>query len=203
MDDKKLENINCDWCGSSNFQIIFNDVIDNELNTPGKFNVGRCIDCGLVYLNPRPKPEYIGECYPDNYVPYQKEGGLILVIKKILWLKTIRNIKKLIKPGDSILEIGCSNGDFLHMLQGSDYKLYGLEINKNCIKAAKELYNLKIWHGRFEDFVFDPNIKFNFIIMNYTLEHLASPKAVFSKLKSITAPKAYQLISVPNYESWE
>src|SRR6185437_793308 len=37
---------------------------------PGTFTVLRCRRCGLMRTSPRPRPESIGNYYPENYGPY-------------------------------------------------------------------------------------------------------------------------------------
>jgi len=39
---------------------------------PGEFPVVRCRQCGLVYLNPRPRPEALGKYYPSDYRAFKK-----------------------------------------------------------------------------------------------------------------------------------
>lgn len=65
-----METVACDLCQSDNAQIALRQrdlllgVSDEE------FSIVRCGTCGLLYLNPRPAPEEIGQYYPERYYPF-------------------------------------------------------------------------------------------------------------------------------------
>ena len=58
-----MEKIKCNYCNSDNYKRYqeATDVFTKEV-----FNLVKCSDCGLVYLNPRPSVEEIGKYYPDK-----------------------------------------------------------------------------------------------------------------------------------------
>lgn len=62
-----MENISCDLCGSKNHKIMFTqtDILHNSTNE--EFNMVKCDNCGLNFLNPRPTKKEIGKYYSDEY----------------------------------------------------------------------------------------------------------------------------------------
>jgi len=57
-------NIECDLCGSEKSMPF--------LELPQvPFNLVACSECGLVYLDPRPSPEELGQYYSTNYYTNQ------------------------------------------------------------------------------------------------------------------------------------
>lgn len=66
----KLERINCPLCGSSDSSVVM-VLKDNLCGLPGEFHLERCHDCGHRFMNPRPVPESLADCYPQQYGPHQ------------------------------------------------------------------------------------------------------------------------------------
>jgi 2-polyprenyl-3-methyl-5-hydroxy-6-metoxy-1,4-benzoquinol methylase len=58
-----MEKIKCDYCQSGKYDIF---QTASDVFTKDKFNLVKCKDCGLVYLNPRPTIDEIGRYYPDK-----------------------------------------------------------------------------------------------------------------------------------------
>lgn len=58
-----MEKIKCNYCGSGRYKKYqrASDVFTQE-----EFDLVKCEDCGLVYLNPRPSLKEIGKYYPDK-----------------------------------------------------------------------------------------------------------------------------------------
>ena len=52
----KRETVCCDLCGSARSETVMVGW-DMLYGAPGQWPVVRCLDCGLVYTNPRPAPE--------------------------------------------------------------------------------------------------------------------------------------------------
>ena len=195
----------CDYCGGKDASVIIQKAVDNDLLLPGEFNIVKCTACGLVYLNPRPDKNRIGEYYPVQYSAYRKESRIFAFLKSFSWAREAREVKTMTGGKGSMLDIGCGQGELLDFLKkGSPgYECFGIEMDCGSAEKAKTRFGIEAWCGRFEDFSFPPQQKFDFIIMHYVLEHLPSPKAAFEKLRSMTVPGGHVLISVPNHESWE
>ena len=205
MPEIKLENIFCDFCGSKESFIVLKNVVDNDLGKPGKFNVVQCRSCALTYLNPRPAKEEIQNYYPSQYSAYQKESWFFIRLRELIWQSDKNLTRKLISKNSFILEIGSARGEFLRFLDDKKYayNLYGLEMDKQSADFSRERHKYGIWQGEFENFNFRADLKFNFIIMHYVLEHLFSPKKAFTKLKSLMDAGGYALITIPNFDSLE
>lgn len=55
--DKKSEltNVNCDFCDSDKYNLLFHSKDFLFKTTSFEFNIKRCSKCGLVFTNPRLK----------------------------------------------------------------------------------------------------------------------------------------------------
>ena len=61
---------NCLLCGHEG-AVFYSTLTDRLCGVPGQWNFCRCSRCGLIWLNPRPVPEDIQRCYPDNYFTHE------------------------------------------------------------------------------------------------------------------------------------
>lgn len=95
-----------------------------------------------------------------------------------------------VKDGDSILDIGCSNGNLMRNLTKKvDY--LGLDISELAVKDNPN----KSIIGNAEDFKIDT--KFNKIVCLETLEHLEYPEKAIECMIKHLKPKGMLLITVP------
>jgi 2-polyprenyl-3-methyl-5-hydroxy-6-metoxy-1,4-benzoquinol methylase len=72
----ELEHINkCPYCASNNRSIAYQNVQDWSFYTaPGKWTYWDCLDCKTLYLDPRPKAQYIHKAYA-NYYTHENAGS--------------------------------------------------------------------------------------------------------------------------------
>ena len=118
-------------------------------------------------------------------------------------------LKKLVKPGDKILDIGCGTGYLLHSLKkiGVNFEYYGIDANNEFIEIGKEYskkkgLNSKLFSMRIEDFrgKFDHIVCLNFLsnLDNYhkILERLllASKKTVLIR-ESLSDKSEYNFVT--------
>lgn len=62
-----MEYVDCNLCGSNRNKMVFSQ---KDLSFPAaspEYTVVRCLNCGLMYLNPRPDPEEMAAHYPSEY----------------------------------------------------------------------------------------------------------------------------------------
>ena len=63
------ELIPCPLCSSSREREVCR-ARDYVYEIAGEWRFSQCLDCGHVYLNPRPVISQLMECYPDSYGPH-------------------------------------------------------------------------------------------------------------------------------------
>lgn len=215
----KLEYINCELCESNEFTLLFHNY-DRLHRTKGIFNIVKCDNCGLVYLNPRPKREFIYEYYPDDYEPYnissngfyqklnesllnsyyKKDKSLLENLKSFLFQLIYSPIPK--EHKGRILDIGCGNGIYLYNLKKHDWDVYGVEISKKAVAFAQEKLRLKnVRQGTIEDIKY-PDGYFDVITMNHVIEHLFSPKETLGEINGILKKEGLLIITTPNVNSF-
>ncbi len=94
---EELEEVNrCPYCESTERTLAHKDVQDWSFYcAPGKWNYWNCTDCSALYLNPRPKEEFIHKAYSNYYTHDSGKTSLIQKFKERLlnecyshWLNT-------------------------------------------------------------------------------------------------------------------
>jgi len=104
--------------------------------------------------------------------------------------KTFEYFNKFIKDGDSILDVGCRDGELNEYLKGKkDINYTGIDPcasqNSRFIKSTIEEYESQ-------------GEKFDIISMSHVLEHTKSPFLALEKSKEFLKPKGKILMAVPN-----
>ncbi|MAT42526.1 MAG: hypothetical protein CL609_09310 [Anaerolineaceae bacterium] len=184
---------NCDFCGSNkNFDFISTqDRFTNE-----EFQYVKCLRCGLIFLKHIPSKDEILRYYPNNYEAYSG------IKKKKVLEKTIKYIKKYKNNPSSILDIGCSTGEFLEAIKFNGIKnVYGIELNEVISDIAKEK-GIKIVGSTIDDL--QPNDRgYDIITLWDVFEHLPNPRSSLEKIFSILNPGGYLFMSIPNLDSFD
>jgi len=213
-----FETISCAVCSSDKFSVLFKNH-DRLYGTKGVFNIVKCDECGLVYLNPRPRKEFIHNYYPNEYEPYNidakdfyqklnesllnsyyKENGSLIDWFKGLLCKYIYNPPPKTYKG-RILDIGCGSGVYLHTLKKHGWDVYGVEMSSKAVELAREKLKLpNINLGLVEDIKY-PEKFFDVVMMNHVIEHLFDPRHSLQEANRILKTGGLLIITTPNIDS--
>lgn len=197
----ELENTNCNICGQDNAVFLF-ERFDMLTKRPEKFQVVQCQQCNHVYLNPRPTPTSMKQFYPENYTPYNNPHVQDMRTPWGVWraAHTLNKRCKLVQhycSSGSILDIGCSEGQFLKQLTHfGDWDTFGIEPDTKAAQEAFRRYGLKIINGDIQAVNFLPN-HFDVITMWDVIEHLYNPKRTLQKIYQALKPSGLLIISTP------
>lgn len=204
----KLESVKCELCSSNNGILLFK-AQDYRYGHPEMFNIVKCNNCGLIYMNPRPTVESILELYEGDYTPNDKPE-IMPKIERVKWKRTLKKIwhkingqyvDEIIKKAKGrVLDIGCGNGYLLLLLRQKDCEVFGVEVNPNSVKIC-ESFGLEVFCGTIEESKF-PNDFFDIIILSQVLEHLFSLKVSLREAFKILKPGGKVLIYCPNANSY-
>lgn len=77
-----METVQCDYCGSSNYQTITQQTDRLHRTTDEQFTLVQCIECGLHYLNPRPDSAEIGRYYAQEYAFHLPDTKIKFILLK-------------------------------------------------------------------------------------------------------------------------
>jgi len=211
----------CEICGNKEFLFLF-EQNDKNLNLPQKFSLNKCLNCGLIFLNPQPSYKNLEKHYdPKKYYSLQKiidkNGSKKVRIKLFLYnlyfnpkkndffLKMVFSPLKFfirgtkIEEGKKLLDVGCGSGQFLYEMKGFGMNVWGVEPgNFNEIDSKK--YELNIKKGDLRNAKYCSK-NFNIITMNHVLEHINNPKETIKEIHRILKKDGTFIVAVPNSNS--
>jgi len=209
------EKVKCSLCNSSRYKQKY--YIEKN---GASFNVVRCVDCGMIYLNPRPSSKKIDDMYDEDYFHgkgFDKGVDYLEGLKyRKVWepwhnsrLMTIeRYVKNLLveKKGEkrgSILDVGCGLGEFLIVARDAGWDAKGVELSKYSADIAKKKFKLDVFNGRLDDVNTTGKFKekFDVITMIEVIEHLPNPLENLKKCHELLKHQGIIVIQTGDVES--
>lgn len=106
------------------------------------------------------------------------------------------------KPGDRILEGGCSSGYFARGLVGAGRQVDGVEIDPAAAEDARSVCEQVIVGDLSTLDISLLGDGYNVMLFGDTLEHLPDPTSVLRRLRSKLSPTGVVVASVPNIANW-
>ncbi len=186
---------NCPVCGNSN---------GSGTITNGCFTYAKCSNCSLLYMNPCLKDELVSEGFTDDD-PENKEYWSLVVSKSLVNMRPkpdplrhriLRDIFP-IKNQGRLLDVGCSNGDFLQDA-AHFYSVEGLEINDRTAGIARAK-GFTIHTCPIEELPTD--ILYDVITFNQLLYGLKNPLHLFKEAIRLLKPGGILYINTPHSDS--
>lgn len=188
--NSSVEDRNCPICDSTDKTDMNWLISDEKLLTHQaskisaeirkKLDLSMCNYCKLVYYSVIPSD--LKGFYTDDYrktdaLKGNKHRENDNRAKTYLFY---RNIQKHLKPGDRILDVGCSEGMFVKYLRSKGYNADGLEINKFTVEMARKdglkIYDTDILETKFPH-------KYDFVFTSGYIEHVKDPRKVIQYIR--------------------
>ena len=129
---KEVETNRCFLCGSS----------DVEHENIGDVLLVKCNACEFQHIPNNLK--YLGDGYFSEYYDRRrKSDGNLNVLRKKQYQIDARYASQFTFDDSSVLDVGCSSGDFLSVINGNGKRLNlnGIDIDKSAIDEAKKKYS--------------------------------------------------------------
>ena len=197
-----MEYVNCELCGKDSPMLLFRGR-NYDLGRDEQYNVVRCTNCGLVYLNPCPTESEMLRYYTEEYEPFQESAGFLRLLEGMALRFRIRGLKKLVKKGGRILEIGCGTGRYLATMRDTNlWEVSGVEPSPQAAKLARETFGLPVFTGTVFEADF-PDEHFDAVIMRHVLEHVHNPSATLREIHRVLKRDSKLILTVPNIKTVE
>jgi ubiquinone/menaquinone biosynthesis C-methylase UbiE len=190
----------CPVCSGSKVKLVTQRLRFNK-----KADIYQCAACELVFLDPQsfqfPKDFYEKE-YHQTYLTHIEPDALNPDVYFEKMLKTNQTWSKMFREmltgQEVVLDVGCSTGHFIHLVQDKTKKMYGHELSEKEVEFCRNIKKLDVSNEplekRFKEGTFD------YITMIFVLEHIEKPKEFLAYLKKFLKPTGKFLILVPNID---
>jgi len=166
------------------------------------YNLVKCLECGFMFLNPKPSQELLKNSYNNpEYFAKDYGGGAEVAYQDSFesnrqrYREIIKRIKKYKKEG-ILLEIGCAGGHFLKFAEAAGYQVKGVEISSAMAKFAREELSLDVLAGTLEDLDL-PSQSFDIVYLGDLLEHVYNLKLFLEEVFRILKPSGLVYIDIP------
>jgi SAM-dependent methyltransferase len=193
-----LERVACYVCGKQN---------DGVWARENGYTAVRCSDCGLVYVDPRPRLEDISRAARTGLHAGAAEldvvgsyGGEPRIRRYASVLRDLYGDGYFYKSGERWLDYGCGFGEFLEALRqesGGGLKLVGLDPNDRKAASARE---------RGLEVSFDPSTlsgRFHYISLLNVYSHLPNPPETLAELREHLEAGGELVIQTGNFAELE
>ncbi|MEW6171263.1 MAG: class I SAM-dependent methyltransferase, partial [Candidatus Omnitrophota bacterium] len=201
-----MEYVNCNFCQNNNTKLLFLQK-DKFKITNDEFNIVRCQNCGLIYVNPRPTQEEIIKFYPDTYSWKETlvaNSFFIKIIRKLekfyrdhlLRYEVNKTIKSIRKKKGKVLDLGCGAGDRLNLFRKYGFDSYGTDIT-DMADYAKDFFGLNV----IKKDLLEANLPddfFDIITMQNVIEHVSNPQNIIKECYRILKKNGFLVIQTPN-----
>ncbi|MFO0730618.1 MAG: class I SAM-dependent methyltransferase [Nitrospiraceae bacterium] len=213
----------CPVCGGADAARLFVSR-DFQFKISGRFQVSRCVGCGLDRLDPMPSAEEIDAYYSrlDLYPYGLARLGRLSRLKALLGRHLVgalygprygvarllagpmaRLLRKRLLPleptGRTLFEVGAGNGAFLQSMQQLGWRVAGCELSRSGVDASRAL-GLAVDQGTLESGRY-PSGSFDVLRLDQVFEHLHDPRGFLREASRVVKPGGFLIIGVPNAEA--
>jgi SAM-dependent methyltransferase len=200
----ELHHYPCSLCGSTRRQVLFpaklppggpfDPILFRQSSTNiYTLRIVRCIDCGLIYNDPRESETDLARLYmsveDDDYLA-EKEAKLAN------FQHNLDSIEKFIQSG-VILDVGCGHGHFLSLADSKRWQRIGVEPAADTAESARRTYNLTVYDTVIDNAPIAPN-SVNACALIHVIEHVWDPLKLLKRAYSLMAPGGIIYIETPN-----
>ena len=163
----------------------------------GEWEYVRCLECGLIFLQPQPSIQYLQDHYQD-YLPADPQGAANWRrLMGQVFAKSAELIEETIPVSGRLLDVGCGYGFFLEAMASRGWRVEGIEISATGLSYAREKLGLEVADKPLPrpDW---PDGCFDVITLFYVIEHLQDPRVVLEEAWRLLRPGGVLLLRWPH-----
>lgn len=160
-----------------------------------KFQLRRCRSCQFQFKDPPVPQDRLADCYARSAADHWGEN----LDPRRRRFDLLAELLRQHAPGNRILDVGCSNGEFLASL-GSTWNRFGIEPGKQASARAAQR-GITMLGGSVEDLTKSEHT-FDAISAIDVLEHTPDPGAFLVPLVQKLSPGGVLLLLTGDTQSW-
>lgn len=186
--------VSCCACGSGAAKDLF---------VKEGFRYVECVDCGLVYVNPRLNDAETARLYAQEggRGAYQFEHFYLPSAdyrKRTFYPKRLDAIERRLGRIGRILDVGSSTGHFLQCAQERGWDVHGVELAEYAARYARDV--LDLGSVQCVDLLkadFAPGF-FDAVTLWDVIEHVTDPQSLLRRIHELLRPDGMVFIHTPN-----
>ena len=190
----------CIICGSHQFESRYQGIRDYEYDmSQDARGFMRCVDCGLLVLDPMPDASELSSFYPPDYANIHEEQVWLHAFLMDRYYGTLHTLfKKELPTQARILDVGCAAGHLIGYLQQreSEWHVLGVDMNPHACEVAAAKGRTVI-HSDFESLNLEDG-SFDCIILSHLIEHVLDPAVMLLKARKLLKEGGKLYIETPN-----
>lgn len=187
-----MEYVACNLCQTTSNTFVYRRP-DLPHHPDEWFDVVRCDECGLGFVNPRPSQAEIDRYYPANY--YGQIEGDWKVAEYEAESRYLEGIKGDSELPPKLLDIGCAQGRFPGYMAERGWRVQGVE--PYCTVPIDDFPV----HRQSFDTLDGLDDFFDVVTAWGVIEHVHDPMAYFAQARRVLKPGGYFVFLVTNFES--
>lgn len=195
--------VSCQLCEKENTELLYK--ISGFKQDPRECNIVKCVECGLVFINPTYSKDYNIALYEKIYFTDQviDPSGKVRSFlgdreRKINDHRVESKIIKKYKKGGRILDLGSGPGFFLDTIKGC-WEKFAVDTSDFSINNIQDP-QVKKFKGEIQERGFEKNF-FDVIYIGHTLDRLTNLKEILNELNRILKPDGIICVITPNIGS--
>jgi SAM-dependent methyltransferase len=194
-------NGSCIVCASRELEFLFR-TWDRHYGIEGEYELGRCRQCGFIFLDPMLSEQQLEKLYPSGYYSYQPvlahKSWFRKIAKRLFRMPIPTHDPAFPTPG-TLLDLGCGSGEYLLKMRERGWRVFGVEPNRAAAIAGQKA-GLEIFHGTLTQARL-PSEFFDYVRANHSLEHMPNPHQILAEISRILRPDGKLFVGVPNSAS--
>lgn len=210
-----MESSRCPVHPAAELRPVVRGAGDTFWGCAGRFDYGRCVECGSWVLDPRPAPDEIGAYYGGYYqddevaltrkayaeTPADRSEGIDRLRADAV-RKALAKLKAPLDGETRALDVGCGSGGFLRALRAeAGVHVEGVDFNPRCAALADELHGVTVATGELAEQRY-PDGAFDVVTSWHCLEHTYDPADELAEMARITRPGGWLVLEVPTPSIW-
>lgn len=162
------------------------------------WDLSECGDCGHIFADPSPSPEFIRSLYgqvEDPAYDDEAEG------RSRNFLGILKSLEKISPAKGTLFDVGAATGILLHLARERGWSPAGVEPSAWSVNRAADNYGLHLIQGAFEQVRLEPAV-YQALTMVDFIEHTPAPRQAVMKAAEVLAPGGVLCLVTPDIHSF-